>query len=112
MRKPDSIEWKHTATYIIDPEVDAHLVAHQVTNKDGDYVMGTLTSVVVTWYDPSGLEEGDDNDALISFYAKPLTNKGKPDRRSRQQGVYFSDREDRLICEALGIDLTCPVDMG
>lgn len=110
MRKPDSIEWKHTATYVIDPEVDTHLVHGQLLDKDGEGVVGVLTAVTVTWYDPSGLEEGDDNDPSISFYAKPLTAKGKADRRARQQGVYFSDWEDRRLCAALDIDLTCPVD--
>lgn len=109
MREPTTVEWQHTANYTIEPEVDSHLVHGQLLDKDGDPILGTLTRVVVTWYDPSGTEEGDDNDPLIRFYAKPLTSKGTVDRRVKEVAVFFTDREDRLICEALEIDLTCPV---
>jgi hypothetical protein len=109
MRKPEGVTWTHTATYGINPEVDSHLVHGQLMDKDGEYVTGTLTGCVVTWYDPSGLEEMEDNDPSIQFFAKRVTKAGKVDQRFGPQRVFFSDREDRLICEALGIDLTCPV---
>lgn len=108
-RKPSTIEWQHTATYDIDPDVDTSLVYDQLLDKDGDPITGVITAVTVTWYDPSGIEEGDDNDPLIRFYAKPLTSKGTVDRRTKAQAVFFSDTKDRFMCEMFQIDLDCPV---
>jgi hypothetical protein len=109
MRTPDTVTWKHTASYTIDPEVDSHLVHGQLMDKEGDYIAGTITRIVVTWYDPTGLEPFEDNDPSIDIFATPVTKSGKVDKRRAAQRVYFPTSEEHLLCLLFGIDLSCPV---